>query len=118
MQPLKSVGIDVSFHPGYGWSATVKYSTMQFADRQQGIAGKIGTQYIVPDLSQAIAMTKEAAEAIGVSWETGFPPSIYVAGDGEDPSIPLPSNWQEIIEEQCSRLGWSTPWAIRQPKAE
>lgn len=44
MQPLKSVGIDVSFHPGYGWSATVKYSTMQFADRQQGIAGKIGTQ--------------------------------------------------------------------------
>lgn len=108
MKSIHSVGVKLTFNPDHGWLATVQFSTWEggSADR---IDGSIGTHYFNRDLAAAVDCALTAAKAIGVVFHEGNPdlePSVYVEGDGEDPAVPLPPNWRQLVSEQCIRLGW------------
>jgi hypothetical protein len=109
MQPIKSSGIKLKFDPAHGWIATVEFSTEEHAT-ETCIEGSIGVRYFNQDLGKAIQLALVAAKTIGVSFHDGLglEPSLYVEGDGEDPSVPLPTNWRQLIAEQSARLGWKS----------
>lgn len=102
-----STGVNLTFSRAHGWSAAIDYWSDHFA-MPECLEGNIRTRYFDKDLSTVIDRAINTAKAVGVTFidQDGLRPSIYVPGDGEDPSIELPEEWREIVAAECERLGW------------
>lgn len=104
---LNSTGILLQYDPCHGWNAMIEFSTWQHAD-PACIEGSIGMRYYVQGLPEAIDMALAAAARVGVVFHASpeLQPRLYVPSDGEGPGIVLPSNWRQLLNEQCERIGW------------
>lgn len=105
MKTLMSTGIKLSHNSRQGWSAEIEFSTMEHA-QPSCIEGRIGTRYSSANLSEVVDRVMVVAKQIDIQFlkEGGICPAIYVEDDGDDPD--LPSDWREIVGQQCTRLGW------------
>jgi hypothetical protein len=113
-----SSGITVAYQPPDRWHASLSFYDDGFAtcdadSAQIATAGTLANRYVVPDgtcrsgLDAAIDTLKADAEHLGIGWRD---PSLFVAGDGDDPTKPLPADWPDLLAEQAERLGWDCPY--------
>lgn len=109
MISLWSTGISLRHSARQGWSASIDFCSMQRAN-PNCIEGTIGTRYSAPELSDVIDRAMAAAKQAGIQFldEGGVAPTLYMHGDGEGEEVP--SNWREILAEQCRRLGWKNAY--------
>lgn len=108
---LFSVGIHLDYNIPDRWAARIDYDTWEHHADPRCITGSIGTKYVDENLTDVIDRALAAAKAIGVVFPSGAggAPHIYI---DEDRAAVLPSDWRQMIADQCARLGWETCYPV------
>lgn len=91
---------------GVCWKAEVRFYDNGFCE-DASTEGVLHTRYFIPDPGQAVDLVVEMAKQFGVEFKA-IPerePTVYMDGDGESDGW-YPDNWQEICNEQATRIGW------------
>jgi hypothetical protein len=125
-----SVGITLTWHPEGardekgakvdGWSGSVDYYDDGFAgddDADSGTLcteGTLRTRYVVADGRQQTALSAIVdtliadAARLGIEFRISGKDSarLYVPGDGEWDSHPLPDGWRQLLAAEAERIGW------------
>lgn len=126
-----STGISLTWHPDGardldhkpipGWTGTVEYYDDSWQGDDDADAGLIGTQgelttrYVIADGETRTALTAIVDALLADAGRLGIrfgsehtPPRLYVPGDGEWKTPPLPDGWRELLADQAQRIGWNS----------
>lgn len=107
-----SIGIVIK-PDGDGWWIRAPFQDGGFCDNNS-TEGEIMLRYLCHDLATGLDTIKADVERMGIAWaKIDITPTIYMHQDGEDPATQYPTNWREIVAEQCKRLGWRCVYEVR-----
>jgi hypothetical protein len=109
--------------PFSGWSGSVDFLDDGFCDDNADAArvsteGTLRTRYAVqdgqtvPGLRVVIDTLIADAARLEIRFGVGDQqPTIFYKGDGEDSGWSPPPRWQQMLSDECARLGWESSYA-------